>query len=136
MRRVALERKNWLRIGSEETGPKVAAILSIMETFQRLKINAREYLEDVLPRIADWKRHITDLTPLAWLPRRTNAAAQNPPKDTGYDITEPDERNGHCARLRRGRESLKEDGLRIGLSCRAAQSRNKRGCAAAYQRAL
>src|SRR5271166_7148094 len=38
MRPVALGRRNWIHIGSEETGPRVAAIVSIVETCRRLKI--------------------------------------------------------------------------------------------------
>jgi transposase len=41
MRPVALGRKNWIHIGSQQAGPKVAAILSIVETCRRLKIPVR-----------------------------------------------------------------------------------------------
>jgi transposase len=67
MRPLALGRKNWLHIGSEATGPKVAAIASIVETCRRLKINLRAYLKDVLPRLGDWPSHrVLELTPAAW----------------------------------------------------------------------
>jgi transposase len=46
MRPIALGRKNWLHLGSEEAGPRVAAILSVIETCRRLDINVREYLMD------------------------------------------------------------------------------------------
>ena len=36
MRPVALGRKNWLHIGDEKAGPKIAAILSVLATCQRL----------------------------------------------------------------------------------------------------
>ena len=49
MRALAVGRKNWLHIGSQEAGPKIAAILSVMETCKRLQINLRKYLNDVLP---------------------------------------------------------------------------------------
>ncbi len=42
MRPVALGRKNWIHIGSPQAGPKVAAILSIVETCRRLKIPVRQ----------------------------------------------------------------------------------------------
>jgi hypothetical protein len=38
MRPVALGRRNWTHIGHEKAGPRVAAILSIVETCRRLKI--------------------------------------------------------------------------------------------------
>jgi len=37
MRPVALGRKNWIHIGSPHAGPKVAAILSVVESCRRLK---------------------------------------------------------------------------------------------------
>ena len=44
MRPVALGRKNWIHVGSEQAGPKVAAILSVIESCRRLKLPVREYL--------------------------------------------------------------------------------------------
>jgi hypothetical protein len=44
MRPVALGRKNWIHIGSSQAGPKVAAILSIVESCRRLKFPVRNYL--------------------------------------------------------------------------------------------
>jgi transposase len=67
MRPLALGRKNWLHIGSEKAGPKIAAILSIFETCKRLKINIRDYLNDVLPKLGNWLRpKVADLTPNRW----------------------------------------------------------------------
>jgi hypothetical protein len=37
MRPVVLGRKNWIHVGSEQAGPKVAAALSVVETCRRLK---------------------------------------------------------------------------------------------------
>lgn len=67
IRPLAVGRKNWLHIGSEQAGPLIAAIASIFETCRRLDINPREYLLDVLPRIADWPaRRIAELSPASW----------------------------------------------------------------------
>ena len=79
MRGIALGRKNWIQIGSESSGPKIAAILSVLETCKRLKINAREYLLDVLPQLAYREtrpelrdlKPFADLTPAAWLRARS-----------------------------------------------------------------
>ena len=38
MRPVALGRKNWLHVGSAKAGPKVAAIISIVESCRRLGV--------------------------------------------------------------------------------------------------
>jgi hypothetical protein len=53
MRPVALGRKNWLHFGSQESGPVVAAILSLIASAQRAGLNVRVYLADVLRRMAD-----------------------------------------------------------------------------------
>ncbi len=70
MRPVALGRKNWIHVGSPQAGPKVAAILSVVETCRRMKIAARDYLGAVLPGLAGTSiRRITELTPAAWAAR-------------------------------------------------------------------
>jgi hypothetical protein len=67
IRPVALGRKNWLQIGAESAGPKVAAILSVIETCRRLKVDVRAYLKDVLPRLARYPLpNVAELTPKAW----------------------------------------------------------------------
>ena len=72
MRPIAVGRKNWIHIGSVAAGPKVAAILSVVETCKRLAIPVREYLADVLPGMADRKMaEVAALTPMAWKSRRS-----------------------------------------------------------------
>jgi transposase len=67
MRPVALGRKNWIHIGSQQAGPKVAAILSIVETCRRINVPVRDYLATVLPGLANTPVHRLDqLTPTAW----------------------------------------------------------------------
>ena len=53
MRPVVLGRKNWIHVGSEQAGPKVAAMLSVVETCRRLKMPVREYLAWVLPGLGE-----------------------------------------------------------------------------------
>jgi hypothetical protein len=68
MRPVALGRKNWIHIGSPRAGPKVAAILSVVESCRRLKLPARDYLAAVLPGFADLPiQRVPDLTPAVWV---------------------------------------------------------------------
>lgn len=70
MRPVALGRKNWIHIGSPQAGPKVAAILSIVETCRRLHIPVRQYLASVLPGLANISiQRLHELTPAAWAAR-------------------------------------------------------------------
>jgi hypothetical protein len=48
MRPVALGRKNWLHIGSPQAGPKVAAILLVVDCC-RLQVPVRDYSSTILP---------------------------------------------------------------------------------------
>jgi transposase len=70
MRPVVLGRRNWIHIGSEEAGPRVAAIVSIVETCRRLRIPIRDYLCSILPGLANFPiNRIAELTPASWLAR-------------------------------------------------------------------
>jgi hypothetical protein len=72
MRPVALGRKKWIHIGSRQAGPKVAAILSVVESCRRLNLPVREYLALILPGLGDLSiQRISPLTPAAWLPSQT-----------------------------------------------------------------
>jgi len=68
MRSIALGRKNWIHFGHKDAGPRIAAILSVIESCRRLGLNPRDYLAEVLPGLANKSIHqLSDLTP-------TNAA--------------------------------------------------------------
>ena len=72
MRPVALGRKNWLHIGHPRAGPKVAAILSVVESCRRLKGTARDYSSAILLGLADLPiRCLPDLTPAVWVARHS-----------------------------------------------------------------
>jgi transposase len=67
MRPAKLGAKNWLFIGSEESGAKTAILYTLIENCRRLKIDPRDYLEDALTRLPAMK--IQDawmLTPANW----------------------------------------------------------------------
>lgn len=67
MRPVALGRKNWLHVGSAQSGPKVAGILSVVESCRRLQIPVKDYLMAVLPGMN--QRTLSEaslLTPARW----------------------------------------------------------------------
>jgi transposase len=67
MRPIALGRKNWLHVGSAKSGPKVAAILTVVESCRRLGVPFRNYLSAVLPGMASRMRaDVATLTPLLW----------------------------------------------------------------------
>ncbi len=71
MRPVALGRKNWIHVGSEHAGPKVAAILSAVESCRRLKLPIRDYLAAILPGLANRSiQRVSRFTPAAWASAR------------------------------------------------------------------
>jgi hypothetical protein len=63
--------RHWLSFPcSPQAGPKVAALLSVVETCRRLGIPARKYLNAVLPGLADVRiSQLAGLTPAAWAAR-------------------------------------------------------------------
>jgi transposase len=67
IRPVALGRKNWLFVGSENGGHTAAVLMSFCATCRKLKINTWEYLKDVLDRINDHKMNrLAELLPDNW----------------------------------------------------------------------
>lgn len=67
VRPLALGRKNWLFLGSEEGGEAAATILSLVQTCKALKINPRDYLEDVMRRIQSHNfQKLAELLPQNW----------------------------------------------------------------------
>jgi transposase len=67
MRPVALGRRNRIHVGSKEAEPRVAAIISIVET---CRLPLRDYLSSVLPGLADFpSNRVAELTPEAWATR-------------------------------------------------------------------
>ena len=72
MRPVALGRKNWLHVGSAQAGPKVAAILSVVESCRRLRVPVKDYLTAVLPGLnRRTLSQVAYLTPARWSTDRT-----------------------------------------------------------------
>jgi transposase len=64
---MALGRKNWLHVGRAQAGPKVAAILSVVESCRRLGVPVKDYLLAVLPGLAHRKiSELAHFTPATW----------------------------------------------------------------------
>ena len=87
MRPIALGRKNWMHLGSQESGPKVAAIMTVIASAQQCGHNVRDYLADVLPRLATLKLTTQSLTPL--LPNHWQPAAPAAPADPDIAVACP-----------------------------------------------
>ena len=76
MRPIAVGRKNWIHIGSAQAGPKIAAILSVLESCRRIKILVRDYFAAMLPGLNNLSiPRQTQLTPAAWAARQDRNAA-------------------------------------------------------------
>ena len=76
MRPIAVGRRNWIHVGSVQAGPKIAAILSVVESCRRLKIPVREYLAAVLPGLNNLSiQRLTKLTPTAWAAKHNQPAS-------------------------------------------------------------
>lgn len=80
MRPVALGWRNWRHIGDAKAGPKIAAILSVLATCERLGIAARAYLLDGLPRLGSTPTgQVAQRTPQAGHRARQEKPAAPPP---------------------------------------------------------
>ena len=67
IRPTALGKKNWLFIGSADTGERSAILFTIVECCSRRGLNPYAYLRDVLSRLlVSTNFQIKDLTPEAW----------------------------------------------------------------------
>ena len=65
MRSIAVGRKNWLFFQSLGGGKTMSVLLSLVETAKAAGVNAKEYLRDVLVRIAT-EKDVKRLLPHAW----------------------------------------------------------------------
>ena len=71
IRPTKLGAKNWLFIGCREAGQRAAILYTIIENCRRLKIDTREYLEEVLTRLPGMKEsEVAALIPANWLRAR------------------------------------------------------------------
>jgi hypothetical protein len=66
------EKLSQAQMPSPLAGPKVAAILSVVESCRRLQVPVRDYFSTILPDFADLPiRCIPDLTPAGWVARHS-----------------------------------------------------------------
>ena len=71
VRPLAIGRKNWLFFGSPEGGEAGAILFSLVQTCRGLKINPREYLEDVMRSLMSHNaQKLHELLPDQWLAHR------------------------------------------------------------------
>ena len=71
VRPLAIGRKNWLFVGSEDGGEAAAVIYSLVQTCRAVGINPRDYLEDVMRRLMSHPvNKIDELLPDQWAKAR------------------------------------------------------------------
>ena len=76
MKRIAIGRKNWLFVGSEQGGKTAAVLLTFTSTCHRLGVEPWAYLQDVLTRLPTLpKDQLADLLPDRWQTARQAQAA-------------------------------------------------------------
>ena len=85
LRTIAVTRKNYLFLGSDEGGRRAAAIYTIVESAKLNGLNPQAYLADVIDRLAKgWPRsRLAELMPWTWAATR---AAEAPVATTAVSI--------------------------------------------------
>ena len=75
MKRIAIGRKNWLHVGSEQGGHTAAVLFSFTSTCQRLGVEPWAYLQDILTRLPTAApAQLADLVPDRWQAARAASA--------------------------------------------------------------
>jgi transposase len=82
MKRIAIGRKNWLFVGSENGGRTAAVLFSFTSTCQRLGVEPWAYLQDVLARLPTTPAaQLSDLLPDHWQAARQAGPAPPEPSN-------------------------------------------------------
>lgn len=66
LRRVAIGRKNWLFVGSRDSGDRTAVILTVIASAHRHDLDVWAYLRDILLRLAEGEDDLEALLPDVW----------------------------------------------------------------------
>ena len=68
IRPIALGRKNWLFVGSEQAGERAAVLMSLIESAKLNGHDAWAYLKDVLTKLPTWPNsRLEELLPYRWV---------------------------------------------------------------------
>lgn len=85
MKRIAIGKKNWYFIGSDDAGKHSAVLLSLISTCKRHGVNANDYLKDVLQILtADPQADLDPLLPQNW--KRNNQNTEMPTCHTAPEL--------------------------------------------------
>jgi transposase len=78
IRSLAVGRKNYLHVGSDEGGKRAAALYTVLRTCALNRINPRTYVQDVLEKLASgWpQKRLEELLPDAWAAARAESTSE------------------------------------------------------------
>src|SRR5205807_7882621 len=83
MKRIAIGRKNWLFVGSEQGGRTAAVLFSFTSTCRRLQVEPWAYLQDVLTSLPTTPaERLGELLPDRWQAARAAQAPAEPAGET------------------------------------------------------
>jgi transposase len=69
IRPIALGRKNWLFVGSQQAGERAAVLMSLIESAKLNGHDAWAYLKDILTKLPTWPNsRLEELLPHRWQP--------------------------------------------------------------------
>jgi len=74
IRPLALGRKNWLFVGSEEGGEVAAILFSLVQSCKAIGVNPEEYLQDIMRRLMSHSsQKLHELLPDEWAKARASS---------------------------------------------------------------
>jgi transposase len=83
IRPLALGRKNWLFVGSQQAGERAAVLMTLIESAKLNGHDAWVYLKDVLTKLPTWPNsRLHELLPHRWVPPETASAPLTAPVNT------------------------------------------------------
>jgi transposase len=83
IRPLALGRKNWLFVGSQQAGERAAVLMTLIESAKLNGHDAWVYLKDVLTKLPTWPNsRLQELLPHRWVPPETSSAPNTAPVNT------------------------------------------------------
>ena len=83
IRPLALGRKNWLFVGSQQAGERAAVLMTLIESAKLNGHDAWAYLKDVLTKLPTWPNsRLHELLPHRWAPPETATAPHAAPVNT------------------------------------------------------
>ena len=108
-RRVAIGRKNWLFLGSEDAGDRTATILTIVGSAHRHDLDVWAYLRDVLERLARGTTDLEALLPDVWKAARTRNTFVHSGSRRSRSVPMPAATGGQVAGNSNARRNLRID---------------------------